>query len=1183
MAIFRPDEYQHRNADLAFVDSTFVRGGRRTVADRAGLYALARKPDQLKEQVTIVRVLSENADQLLVSLAQAGVAAGWQAYAVPAAPGGAAYNDGELRGRIGGLETLAPSAAEKAALDAGDAPTASNPYVTQSKLVWVVVGDKANNNIAKEPLKPNTTFIADANGELGLFGNTFGFNIYACAFTGVIQGNTFEDTQIGLQVGTYFTDNYLGASGNNNHFGGSCSFNTIGANVDTVYLGTNCSGNTVAAQVSGVDLGDNCRDNTIGAGCSSVSLGAGCERVELYNCKGTSPDLAGRFKVAPGTKDAVYRNNVLQGSATGGGTAITESTVNFFTATSAAAKSLFGTAGLSLHAALEALAAAIGGGGSPAAPTISNVSPNTGAVGDVVTITGTGYGASQATTSTVKFNGLLAYPTAWSATSLTVPVPTGATSGSVTVTTAGGTATSSSAFTVSTATPGQPVVLTPQTSTYGLNVLNRADSAGNVQRSYCSYLSASSDNSALTLNLTNTEAPGNAQPSSVTILQAGQPAQTVRPTGSQGATNYNVTLLGVAPYQFRVILGTLERANEQGDILGRVVNALSFPAGTTATFVAPSKKSECVIFITDSIGTGTGSSTPEIEGWLPKLRALDTGRDYLNDGYQSRQMRVAVGSSAAITTLNDEIAQARAGYTTATQALCLGTNDYDQTPASLATDATNWLTATRARFPNDRLLVASPIVANSAYASESNLPAIRTALQNAVASSGLSNVGYVDGLQLLGDNTQLSDGVHPTANGHTIIAGNWLQQLQATQGGVSTTVDNSNIVYSPNAAAFKLFHNTTTPTPNYLMSALNYVNDDPTQGAITGSSVNVYFNGTQAKVDYHLEAQGTVMEVLIDDQVVGTINQYNPIIVANYHYLTPAVAAGNHKLTLRKQNDNDTTKIFWYEGLTFYGGTGIIAQPAGSYEAESTAFFTRHTSAGGNLSTSQKNSVDTFVKSLKAANIYAKMKEFGLLIGGTAATHALGFFNVANTTWTGNITHSATGALGDGSSGYGNLGLNPASGTLALNSAHLSYYSRQDRGNTQSEREMGVADEQTGATATRILLNIQGGLRMDLNTVGNMQTPPASTAGYFVTSRTAAAIAAGYRNGTKLYDTTAGTSALPNGLLLLLAQGDLTGAPAGYSTKECCFWSAGAGLSASEVSTLSTAVQQLQSNLGRAV
>ncbi|SNR92737.1 hypothetical protein [Hymenobacter mucosus] len=87
MSIKRPDLYEHQNDDLAIVDSDGVRGGRRVVASRAELYALVEKADQLKQDVSIVRILSDSENSntptevLLVDDANIGTAAGWQLYA----------------------------------------------------------------------------------------------------------------------------------------------------------------------------------------------------------------------------------------------------------------------------------------------------------------------------------------------------------------------------------------------------------------------------------------------------------------------------------------------------------------------------------------------------------------------------------------------------------------------------------------------------------------------------------------------------------------------------------------------------------------------------------------------------------------------------------------------------------------------------------------------------------------------------------------------------------------------------------------------------------------------------------------------------------------------------------------------------------------------------------------------
>jgi len=80
-------------------------------------------------------------------------------------------------------------------------------------------------------------------------------------------------------------------------------------------------------------------------------------------------------------------------------------------------------------------------------PSITSLNPTSGAVGTPVMISGANFGATQGT-STVKFNGTVATPTSWSATSIAAPVPAGATTGNVVVT-VGGVASSGVSFTVS--------------------------------------------------------------------------------------------------------------------------------------------------------------------------------------------------------------------------------------------------------------------------------------------------------------------------------------------------------------------------------------------------------------------------------------------------------------------------------------------------------------------------------------------------------------------------------------------------------------------------------------------------------------------------------------------------------------------------------------------------------------
>ncbi|HVO64555.1 MAG TPA: IPT/TIG domain-containing protein [Terriglobales bacterium] len=103
-----------------------------------------------------------------------------------------------------------------------------------------------------------------------------------------------------------------------------------------------------------------------------------------------------------------------------------------------------------------------------ATPGITNLSPTSGPVSTVVTITGNNFGASQGASS-VTFNGTSASPTSWSSTTIVVPVPNGSSSGNVVVTVSG-VASNGVSFTVvpaasitsvtpSSGAPGTPVTI----------------------------------------------------------------------------------------------------------------------------------------------------------------------------------------------------------------------------------------------------------------------------------------------------------------------------------------------------------------------------------------------------------------------------------------------------------------------------------------------------------------------------------------------------------------------------------------------------------------------------------------------------------------------------------------------------------------------------------------------------
>ena len=112
------------------------------------------------------------------------------------------------------------------------------------------------------------------------------------------------------------------------------------------------------------------------------------------------------------------------------------------------------------------------------APSITILSPTSGGLGASVTITGANFGATKGT-STVKFNGIAATPTSWSASSILVPVPAGATTGNVVVT-VGGTSSNGVSFTVT--SPGPSITsLNPTSGLIGSSVTIAGANFGTTQ------------------------------------------------------------------------------------------------------------------------------------------------------------------------------------------------------------------------------------------------------------------------------------------------------------------------------------------------------------------------------------------------------------------------------------------------------------------------------------------------------------------------------------------------------------------------------------------------------------------------------------------------------------------------------------------------------------------------------
>jgi hypothetical protein len=273
-----------------------------------------------------------------------------------------------------------------------------------------------------------------------------------------------------------------------------------------------------------------------------------------------------------------------------------------------------------------------------------------------------------------------------------------------------------------------------------------------------------------------------------------------------------------------------------------------------------------------------------------------------------------------------------------------------------------------------------------------------------------------------------------------------------------------------------------------------------------------------------------------------------------------------------------------YLGTSLSAGTKgcniILASTGPSFDPDAQAFIT----AASITDPTQQSAINTLVTDLKGYSIWTKFKAIYPIVGGTASQHKYNLkdprdLDVAfRLTFATGVTHSSTGMVGNGSSGYADTYFTPSTSGMLLDSAHLGFYSRTDSNVYQVE--MGNWNN----TASTLLLIRQAGngtVRMNNGAV-NINFANTNAQGFYLSNRTASNVIKAFKNGVVQVTSTQVSNSLPNNKITLLAFND-TGLIQYYSTKQCAFATIGDGLTDTEAANFYTAVQAYQTTLARQV
>ena len=259
---------------------------------------------------------------------------------------------------------------------------------------------------------------------------------------------------------------------------------------------------------------------------------------------------------------------------------------------------------------------------------------------------------------------------------------------------------------------------------------------------------------------------------------------------------------------------------------------------------------------------------------------------------------------------------------------------------------------------------------------------------------------------------------------------------------------------------------------------------------------------------------------------------------------------------------------------------GIISSSGASFDADALAFIT----AASITDNTQKTAVNTLVTDLKGYNIWTKMKAIYPFVGGSATSHKYNLKDPRDLdaafrlVFSGGWTHSSTGALPNGTTGYADTKYSPfVNGQL--NSAHIAYYSRT---NTVTSNAIDIGCL-SGAPGNYHHMHIKhtGDLMIGLiNATSSVSVTNNISQGLFITSRINSTNVSLHRNGSNILNGSLNSLTQPNNNIYIGA-GNIANVAQQYSTKESAFASIGDGLSVTDASNLYTAVQAFQTTLSR--
>ncbi|CAB4142112.1 hypothetical protein UFOVP425_48 [uncultured Caudovirales phage] len=262
--------------------------------------------------------------------------------------------------------------------------------------------------------------------------------------------------------------------------------------------------------------------------------------------------------------------------------------------------------------------------------------------------------------------------------------------------------------------------------------------------------------------------------------------------------------------------------------------------------------------------------------------------------------------------------------------------------------------------------------------------------------------------------------------------------------------------------------------------------------------------------------------------------------------------------------------------------------PTSAVDADAQAFVTN----AGIVDQVEANAVNNLVIGLKADGLWSKMKAIYPFVGSSASSHKYNLKNPLDTdaafrlVFNGGWTHSANGALPNGTNAFADTKLNISLQPNWVSNNHLSFYSRT-QALSGSGWNMGVGNASNGLPLFGVAAVRSGNLA--IYDSGNFPSDRVTMVqtdgrGYWLGSTTALNLRKFIKNGGNVIVTnTNTTTAIASNANIFLGALNNTNGSDFFMSQEFAFSSIGDGLTDTEASNFYTRVQAFNTTLNRQV